>query len=58
MVKQAQSETPNEGDFETAYDYFEFALRELKKLADEAEDEKIRLRAVAHIARISASLLR
>ena len=58
MPKQPKNKAPDERGLESAYDYLEFSLRERKKIADEAEDERVRLRALAHVAKISAGLVR
>lgn len=58
MTNQPKKSAPDEGGFAHPYGYLEYALRALKMIADEAEDERVRLRAVAHLAKISAGLLR
>jgi len=58
MTKQPKKSTLDEVGFEHPYDYLSFALKELKKIADETEDERIRLRCLSHLAKVSAGLLR
>ena len=58
MAKRSDKNAPDEESLSSAYDYLEYSLRGLKKVADEAEDERVRLRALAHVAKISAGLLR
>lgn len=51
MTKKPKDDLPGLDELQDPVGYLIYSLRELKKLADETDDEKVKLRALAHLAK-------